>query len=86
MIILGINDIHDASACIIKDGKLVVAMSEERPQRIKSVGGFPGNAIEACLSTAGIKKESIDHIAVASENVVPTNMYNLLASTTVSDR
>ena len=41
MIILGINDAHDASACLIKDGKLVFAIQEERLTRIKNMGGFP---------------------------------------------
>ncbi len=26
MIILGINDTHDASACLVKDGKLIIAV------------------------------------------------------------
>jgi|TARA_Y100000031_G_C7872326_1_gene226919 predicted NodU family carbamoyl transferase len=29
MIILGINDTHDASACLVKDGKLLIAVEEE---------------------------------------------------------
>ena len=35
MIILGINDTHDASACLIKDGKLLIAIEEERFRRVK---------------------------------------------------
>ena len=34
MIILGINDTHDASACLIKDGKLLIAIEEERFRRV----------------------------------------------------
>ena len=41
MIILGINDAHDASACLIRNGKLVFAIQEERLTRIKNMGGFP---------------------------------------------
>ena len=49
MLILGINDTHDASACLIKDGKLVAVLQEERIARIKNIGGFPGNAIKDCF-------------------------------------
>ena len=34
--ILGINDTHDASAAIVKNGKIICAISEERVQRVKS--------------------------------------------------
>ena len=30
MLVLGINDTHDASACLIKNGKLLMAIAEER--------------------------------------------------------
>ena len=46
MLILGINDTHDASACIIKDGKLLMALAEERLQRIKNMSNFPHHAIK----------------------------------------
>ena len=49
MIILGINDSHDASACIVKNGKLIVAIAEERIQRVKGTAGFPIGAINECL-------------------------------------
>ena len=30
MLILGINDTHDASACLIKDGKLIAALTRRK--------------------------------------------------------
>ena len=36
MLILGINDTHDASACLIKDGELIGAIQEERIARIET--------------------------------------------------
>ena len=35
MIVIGINDSHDASACIIKNGELLDAVLEERFTRKK---------------------------------------------------
>ena len=65
--ILGINDTHDASAALVKNGKIICAISEERVQRIKSTGGYPKGAISACLKYAKIKMKDIDYIAVAGK-------------------
>jgi carbamoyltransferase len=65
MLILGINAYHgDSSACIIKDGKLVAAVEEERFRRIKHWAGFPSEAIRYCLIEANVKIEDIDYIAI----------------------
>ena len=85
MIILGINDSHDAVACLIKDGKILAAVGEERVQRIKGVGGFPRHAIEACLKSANVRKKDIDHVAVATKRLVPNNFYNTSATFTIRD-
>lgn len=68
MFILGLNAYHgDASACLLQDGKLVAASEEERFRRIKHWAGFPSQAIEYCLSEAGIRLNQVDHIAVNSD-------------------
>ncbi len=68
MIILGLNYKHgDASACIIKDGKLLFAAEEERFTRIKNCSQFPINAIKFCLTSSDIKIEEVDHIAINSD-------------------
>src|SRR5687768_7140531 len=65
MIILGINAHHaDAAAAIVVDGKLVAAAEEERFRRIKHWAGFPTQAIQYCLNSAGIRLSDLDHIAV----------------------
>ena len=47
--ILGINfAYHDSAACIIKDGKLLVAIEEERFTRQKHTRTFPEQAIKRC--------------------------------------
>ena len=65
MIILGLNAYHaDSAACIIKDGKLICAVEEEKFRRIKHWAGFPAHAIMYCLEAAGIQFPDIDHIAL----------------------
>ena len=85
MIILGINDSHDASACIVKDGKILHCVSEERIERIKSIGGFPHRAIEECLQSTGIRKKEIDQVAIATNNIVPNNLYNTSNTFSIAD-
>lgn len=73
MIILGLNYyFHDSSACLLVDGKLVVALEEERFSRQKHTREFPENAIEQCLKFAGLEYKDIDHVAVS---IKPTHMW-----------
>jgi carbamoyltransferase len=66
MIILGINYFyHDTSACIVRDGELVVALEEERFLRKKHTWQFPHTAIARCLTAAGIGPADVDHVAVS---------------------
>ncbi len=65
MYILGINAYHgDSSACLIKDGKIINAIEEERIRRIKHWAGFPSEAIKFCLNDAGITIRDIDYITL----------------------
>jgi carbamoyltransferase len=64
MYILGIACYyHDASACLIKDGKIIAAAEEERFTRKKHDSGFPFKAIDYCLKEAGIDINKINYIA-----------------------
>ena len=72
MNILGINSVyHDSSAALLVDGKLVVAVEEERFSRIKygklpdvdNPHQFPERAIRFCLNYAGLTAGDIDHVA-----------------------
>lgn len=67
MIVLGISDMsQDSSACIIQDGQLIAAVSEERVSRLKHCGGYPGGAIGEVLALAGAQPKDIDAIAVGN--------------------
>ena len=55
--ILGINDTHDASAALVKNGKIICAISEERVQRIKSTGGYPKGCYKCLFKICKNKNE-----------------------------
>src|SRR5439155_2193654 len=62
MYILGISCYyHDAAAVLLHDGQLLAAAEEERFSRVKHDFGFPKNAIQFCLETAGIQRQDIDY-------------------------
>ncbi len=73
MIILGIHDAIDSGAAVIRDGKIVAAISEERVIRSKLAYGFPRAAIRAVLEVAGLAPEDIDLVAVATRNNLLVN-------------
>jgi carbamoyltransferase len=77
MITLGIHDGHTATACIIKDGRIIAVVSEERLNRVKEWGGFPELAISECMRIANIKSEEIDGVGIAGimKPTVPQNYY-----------
>ncbi len=54
---------HDATACLIQDGKLIAASEEERFNRIKHTTKFPLNAIRYCLEEANLSFAQIDGVA-----------------------
>jgi carbamoyltransferase len=62
--ILGIGGyVHDASAAIIHNGRVVAAVQEERLTKVKHAGGFPYKSIEFCLNEAEISFDDLDSIA-----------------------
>jgi carbamoyltransferase len=68
MFILGINAYHgDAAAALIKDGRIVAAVEEERFNRVKHSAGFPLKSIEYCLREAGIGIEDVEHVGVSRD-------------------
>jgi carbamoyltransferase len=68
MVILGINAYHgDASAVVVRDGKLVAAVEEERFRRIKHWAGFPRESVRACLDMAAVRAADVDHFAVSRD-------------------
>ena len=62
MIMLGISYLSDAGACIVKDGRLISAINEERLNRIKLFYGIPEMSISFVLKDAGLKLSDVDFI------------------------
>jgi carbamoyltransferase len=62
--ILGISAFyHDSAAALIIDGEIIAAAQEERFTRKKHDPSYPVNAINYCLSEAGLLLAQVDHIA-----------------------
>ena len=63
MYILGISCYyHDAAAALLRDGELVAAAEEERFTRKKHDFSFPEQAIDFCLSYAGITARDLGYV------------------------
>jgi carbamoyltransferase len=68
MNILGINAFHgDASAALVKNGRLVSAIEEERLNRRKHCAGFPALSVRAVLEGGGLTIGDIDHVAISRD-------------------
>jgi carbamoyltransferase len=53
--ILGVSAFyHDSAACLVRDGEIIAAGSEERFTRKKGDSAFPAKAVEFCLKQGGI--------------------------------
>lgn len=65
MDVLGINCLaHDTSAALVRDGRLVATVEEERLNRDKHTWAFPDRAIGWCLEQGGIGMGDVDLVTV----------------------
>ena len=53
---------HDSAACLLRDGEIVAAGSEERFTRKKGDPSFPERAVAYCLREGGIGIEDLDYV------------------------
>ena len=70
VIILGINDGHNAGAALVKDGEVIAAVQEERLCNVKNFSGVPELAIKEVFKIAKIHPYDINVIAMVSLNRV----------------
>jgi len=83
--ILGINAYHaDSSACLLFDGKLIIALEEERINRIKHWSGLPLLSIKKCLEYGNISIIDIDYIAI-NQNI-RANLFNKIRYSILNPR
>lgn len=74
MIVLGFSIGHDKGAAIIRDGKIVVAISHERITRIKNDGGYQGGSVPLesimyCMNEANVTFGDLDLVAYSSTEI-----------------
>ncbi len=72
MKVLGIWDGHNSSACLIENGKIKSAVSEERFTRRKLEILFPYNSIKYCLSSNNLNPKDIKDIAFSTSDWAAT--------------
>jgi carbamoyltransferase len=79
MLTLGINysQMHDSSACIVRDGELLFAVAEERISRVKHDASFPKLAIQACLEFAHVRAEQLDEVCFGWQTAGPVYRHDL---------
>ncbi|MDP7112762.1 MAG: carbamoyltransferase N-terminal domain-containing protein, partial [Myxococcota bacterium] len=66
MIVLGINDNHDASAALVVDGEVAAAVGQERIDRIKNSSLFPWDAMDEVLRIGGVRPGDVDQVVFGS--------------------
>ena len=63
--VLGIHDGHDAGAALIRNGKVLAALQEERPRAIKHYSGTPEQSIKNVFKITNVNPNEIDLITIA---------------------
>jgi len=63
--VLGVYDGYDAGAALVKDGKVLAALQEERPGNIRHYSGTPEYAIGGVFRIADVDLSEVDVTAVA---------------------
>jgi carbamoyltransferase len=61
--VLGIHDNHNASVCLLEDGKILFSLQEERLNGIKNYNGFPKEAVRRALDLYRIGLDDINVFA-----------------------
>ena len=70
MKIIGINYLSESSVCLLVDGKLISAISEERINRKKNWYGIPFDTINIILKKFKLKYTDIDHYVTSGSSVL----------------
>ena len=70
MNVLGVHVGHDSSAALVRDGKIVADVAEERFVRTKHYSGLPLHAIDYCLKSQNLSIADIHSIAIPTVGVI----------------
>ena len=72
MIILGLYLGHNAAACVLKDGEVLINWELERHSRIKHDFGYSKEFIDKTLEHCGLTMKDVDHIACNNPTTIST--------------
>jgi len=64
---------HDSSACLLKDGKVLLAVEEERFSGIKHDSSFPEKSIKWIIEESGFSFEDIEEVCFYEKPLVKTH-------------
>ena len=64
--VLGTGLSHDGSSCLLKDGRVIVAIEKERLTRRKHDGGNDHDTVRYCLEAAGVRPEELSLVVQAA--------------------
>lgn len=64
--VFSFSDGHDAGAALIRDGKVLAALQEERPKNIKHYVGTPEFSMKEVFKIAGVNPSEVDLIAIVN--------------------
>jgi len=64
---------HDSSVCLIKDGKVILAVEEERFSGIKHDSSFPDNSIKWIMKESGIEFEQVNEVCFYEKPLIKTH-------------
>lgn len=66
MLILGIGDFADCGSALVRDGRVIAAVNDERLVRTRKVLGIPRTSIREVMRVAGVEPGEIDAVAVGT--------------------
>ncbi len=78
MAILSFSNEHEAGAAIIRHGKIVAAINEERLTRVKNQDGFPNLSIAYVLQKSNLRPNDINHVIIPEISKIRDIFTNVL--------
>ncbi len=66
--VLGINESHNCTAALLRDGQIVAVASEERFSRLKNDNGYPKQSVQFVMEYAGISPADLDLVVLTYRN------------------
>lgn len=78
MAVLSFSSEHEAGAAIVKNGKLIAAVNEERFTRVKNQSGFPKHSLEAVMQISGLRPDDIEHVIIPEMSKTKDFLMNVI--------